>query len=296
MKGANLAMEHVDAAIHGWPTATYDTKQDSDTNYKRVLHWSMTPERTDAVKLGIAGHNLFDVAHAWLTARERGVESRVEFEMLLGMATGQAEAVRRDVGNLLLYTPVVNPSEFDVAIAYLIRRLEENASQDNFMSAVFELGSDRELFQREQDRYLRSLAALDADAGGVPMPNRTQNRRTEWTDASLAAAMAVPDAPAPGTDHEDDASLTSTVLELTRGSRGEPGLFGETGEVDLAASDAQTAGPGATPGFRNEPDTDPALAANREWGRRILARVPESRLGMDAIAAARVDDAATLET
>ena len=62
----------------------------------------------------------------------------IEFEMLLGMAQGQAEAVRADtVGSLLLYTPVVHPGEFDVAIAYLIRRLEEGASQDNFMSAVF---------------------------------------------------------------------------------------------------------------------------------------------------------------
>lgn len=292
VKGANLAMEHVDAAIHDWPVATYATKQDSDTNYKRVLHWSMTPEHTDAVKLGIAGHNLFDVAHAWLTARERHVESRVEFEMLLGMATGQAEAVRRDVGNLLLYTPVVNPSEFDVAIAYLIRRLEENASQDNFMSAVFELANDRGLFQREQDRYLRSLAALEADDGRTPAPNRTQNRRTEWTDEALAAAMAVPDAPAPGTEHED-ASLTSTVLEITRGSGG----LDLVAPTDAAASAAQAtpAGPGVTPGFRNEPDTDPALAANREWGRRILARVPESRLGLDTIAGARIDDGAALE-
>ena len=291
VKGANLAMEHVDAAIHDWPVATYDTKQDSDTNYKRVLHWSMTPERTDAVKLGIAGHNLFDVAHAWLTARERGVESRVEFEMLLGMATGQAEAVRRDVGNLLLYTPVVNPSEFDVAIAYLIRRLEENASQDNFMSAVFELGSDERLFERERARYERSLAALESDDGRVPTPKRTQNRRTEWSDESFAAAMAVPDAPAPGTEHEDDASLTSVVLEITRGSEGI-----ELTDAAASAAPSVPAGPGATPGFRNEPDTDPALAANREWGRRILARVPDSRLGLDTIAAARVDDVATLET
>ena len=296
VKGANLAMEHVDAAIHGWPAATYGTKQDSDTNYKRVLHWSMTPERTDAVKLGVAGHNLFDVAHAWLTARERGVESRVEFEMLLGMATGQAEAVRRDVGNLLLYTPVVNPTEFDVAIAYLIRRLEENASQDNFMSAVFELDSDQGLFERERLRYERSLAALEGDSGRVPAPNRTQNRRTEWSQESLAAAIAVPDAPAPGTEHEDDASLTSTVLELTRGSRGEPGLFGDTGEIEGDLEAPSAAGSGATPGFRNEPDTDPALAANREWGRRILARVPETRLGLETIARARVDDEATLES
>ncbi len=290
VKGANLAMEHVDAAVHGWPLATYDSKQDSDTNYKRVLDWSLTPERTDAVKLGVAGHNLFDVAHAWLTARERGVDSRVEFEMLLGMATGQAEAVRRDVGNLLLYTPVVNPSEFDVAIAYLIRRLEENASQENFMSAVFELAASEPLFQREQARYLASLAALESTVVGAPAPNRTQNRHTEWTDETLAAAMTVPDAPAPGTEHDDDPSLTSVVLGITRGSSGLDGA-----ELTDAAAAAFPAGSGVTPGFRNEPDTDPALAANREWGRRILERVPGSTLGMNTIAAARVDDAATLE-
>ncbi|WP_344295142.1 bifunctional proline dehydrogenase/L-glutamate gamma-semialdehyde dehydrogenase [Agromyces neolithicus] len=304
VKGANLAMEHVDAAIHGWPVATYDTKQDSDTNYKRVLDWSMTPERTDAVKLGVAGHNLFDVAHAWLTAIERNVADKVEFEMLLGMATGQAEAVRRDVGNLLLYTPVVNPSEFDVAIAYLIRRLEENASHDNFMSAVFELADDRGLFDRELARFQRSLVALrpelveGADVA-TPTPNRTQNRHTEWEGDALAAAMAIPEAPAPGSELDDDASLTAVVLGITRGSGGGFDAADAATSADsqaLAGAPAGVpAGPGATPGFRNEPDTDPALAANRDWGRRILARVPESRLGLDTIAAARVDDAATLE-
>ena len=296
VKGANLAMEHVDAAIHGWPVATYSTKQDSDTNYKRVLDWSMTPERTDAVKLGVAGHNLFDVAHAWLTAIERNVADRVEFEMLLGMATGQAEAVRRDVGNLLLYTPVVNPSEFDVAIAYLIRRLEENASHDNFMSAVFELADDRGLFDREMARFQRSLDALrpelvDGADVPAPTPNRTQDRHTEWQGDALAAAMAIPAAPAPGSELDDDASLTSVVLGITRGSDG----GSELADAATSADSQAPAGPGATPGFRNEPDTDPALAANRDWGRRILARVPGSRLGLDTIAAARVDDSATLD-
>lgn len=296
VKGANLAMEHVDAAIHDWPVATYSTKQDSDTNYKRVLDWSMTPERIDAVRLGVAGHNLFDVAHAWLTAKARGVEAGVEFEMLLGMATGQAEAVRGDVGRLLLYTPVVNPSEFDVAIAYLIRRLEENASQDNFMSAVFELADDRGLFDRERARYERSLAALEVQGGAdaqAPAPNRTQNRRTEWEGDALAAAFAATEAPAPGAAHEDE-SLTNVVLGITRGSSG----GGLVADASSEASDAPgvLAGPGVTPGFRNEPDTDPALAANRDWGRRILARVPDSTLGLDTIRAARVEDAATLAT
>jgi RHH-type proline utilization regulon transcriptional repressor/proline dehydrogenase/delta 1-pyrroline-5-carboxylate dehydrogenase len=290
VKGANLAMEHVDAAIHDWPVATYGTKQDSDTNYKRVLHWSMTPERTDAVKLGIAGHNLFDVAHAWLTAKERGVDDRVEFEMLLGMATGQAEAVRRDVGQLLLYTPVVNPAEFDVAIAYLIRRLEENASDDNFMSAVFELSANPALFDRELLRYRRSLDVLHADPSPdvAPQPNRTQNRRTEWEGDRLAVELAHYDAPAPGAGRDDE-SLTSVVLGFTRGSRADAAAAAEASALEGA-----TEGPGLTPGFRNAADTDPALAANREWGRRILSLVPGSTLGVDTIRAARIDDRAEL--
>ncbi|HEX6366373.1 MAG TPA: aldehyde dehydrogenase family protein, partial [Agromyces sp.] len=68
------------------------------------------------------------------------------------------------------------------------------------------------------------------------------------------------------------------------------------GTESPSTGSASISGPGFTPGFRNEADTDPALAANREWGRRILARVPESRLGIDTIAAARVDDHETLET
>ena len=73
VKGANLPMEQVEASLHDWPLATWGTKQDSDTNYKRVLNYALTPERIDAVRIGVAGHNLFDVAFAWLLAKERGV-------------------------------------------------------------------------------------------------------------------------------------------------------------------------------------------------------------------------------
>ncbi|WP_426979572.1 proline dehydrogenase family protein [Pseudarthrobacter sp. O4] len=173
VKGANLPMEQVEASLHDWPLATWGTKQDSDTNYKRVINYALHPDRIRNIRIGVAGHNLFDIAFAWLLAKQRGVESGIEFEMLLGMAQGQAEAVKKDVGSLLLYTPVVHPAEFDVAIAYLIRRLEEGASQDNFMSAVFELSENESLFEREKQRFLASLAQLDDE---VPPPNRRQNR------------------------------------------------------------------------------------------------------------------------
>jgi RHH-type proline utilization regulon transcriptional repressor/proline dehydrogenase/delta 1-pyrroline-5-carboxylate dehydrogenase len=177
VKGANLPMEQVEASLHDWPLATWHTKQDSDTNYKRVINYALHPDRINNVRIGVAGHNLFDIAFAWLLAKQRGITDTapqgIEFEMLLGMAQGQAEAVKKDVGSLLLYTPVVHPAEFDVAIAYLIRRLEEGASQDNFMSAVFELSENEVLFEREKQRFLASLDKLDDE---VPPPNRQQNR------------------------------------------------------------------------------------------------------------------------
>ncbi len=182
VKGANLAMERVDAAIHGWPLATWSTKQETDTNYKRVLDWAMTPERVDAVRIGVAGQNLFDIAYAWLLAGDRGVRDAVEFEMLLGMDSGPTDAVRGDIGQLLLYTPVVQPSEFDVAISYLVRRLEENASSDNFMSAAFEIADEPELLAREIRRFFASVDALDDT---VPQPHRTQNRLTESRAGAL---------------------------------------------------------------------------------------------------------------
>ncbi|MEQ1738102.1 MAG: proline dehydrogenase family protein, partial [Rhodoglobus sp.] len=178
-----------DATVHDWPLATYSTKSGTDTNYKRVLNWALTPERTDAVRIGVAGHNLFDVAWAWQLAKRRKVESRVEFEMLLGMAAAQADAVRRDVGGLLLYTPVVHPAEFDSAISYLVRRLEENASTENFMSGVFELATNEHIFAREEGRFRTSLAALDL---AVPKPNRTQNR-TQTPTATTTTFSNEPD-------------------------------------------------------------------------------------------------------
>ncbi len=144
--------------------------------------------RSAAVRIGVAGHNLFDIAYAWLLAGERGVRADVEFEMLLGMAQGQVEAVTREVGHVLLYVPVVRPDEFDVAISYLVRRLEENASSDNFLSAAFDLADDPSMFERERDRFLASLErALDPrSAHGAATARRTARRSRRATSDARA--------------------------------------------------------------------------------------------------------------
>ncbi|MCL1897828.1 MAG: bifunctional proline dehydrogenase/L-glutamate gamma-semialdehyde dehydrogenase [Micrococcales bacterium] len=190
VKGANLPMEQMAASIHGWPVATYATKLETDTNYLRALNWALTPERAERLWFGVAGHNLFNIAYTWLLAGQRGVRDAVEFEMLLGMAQGQVEAVKAEVGSIRLYVPVVSPQEFDVAIAYLIRRLEEGAASDNFMSAVFELNRNPELFSREEQRFLASVAALEA---AMPGTNKVPDRFAAASKPTVDQFAETPD-------------------------------------------------------------------------------------------------------
>ncbi|WP_084638192.1 proline dehydrogenase family protein [Gordonia shandongensis] len=180
VKGANLAMETVHAEIAGWPRATCPTKAATDANYKRVLTWLLTADRMHGLRVGVAGHNLFDIAFAHLLAGRRGVSDRVEIEMLQGMATQHAAAISGDVGRLLLYVPAVRPREFDVAISYLVRRLEENAADENFMSGIFQLTGDSEVFRREAGRFAASVRILEEtigrDGDDAPGPARSQDR------------------------------------------------------------------------------------------------------------------------
>src|SRR5262249_58589518 len=92
VKGANLAMERIEAAVHGWPQAPYETKPEVDANYKRMLEFGCRPEHAEAVHLGIASHNLFDIAYRLVLLEARRGGAWVEVEMLRGMAnhTGPA--------------------------------------------------------------------------------------------------------------------------------------------------------------------------------------------------------------
>ncbi len=176
VKGANLAMERIEAAVHGWPQAPYETKMEVDANYKRMLEYGCRPEHAEAVHLGIASHNLFDIAYGLVLREARGVLPWVEFERLEGMANHQARAVQARAGGLLLYAPVVRAEDFHSAIAYLVRRLDENTAPENFLRHVFDLEPGSAEWNAERDRF---LAAFDIKGALSDAPRRTQDRGVE---------------------------------------------------------------------------------------------------------------------
>src|SRR5262247_328267 len=188
VKGANLAMEKIEAAVHGWPQAPYEHKVEVDANYTRMLEYGCRPEHAEAVHLGVASHNLFDIAYGLVLREAHGVLPWVEFEMLEGMANHQARAVQARAGGMLLYAPVVRSEDFHSAIAYLVRRLDENTAPENFLRHVFDLEPGSAEWIAVRDRF---LAAFGIKGALSDAPRRTQDRRldarTERPPRSLGA-------------------------------------------------------------------------------------------------------------
>jgi RHH-type proline utilization regulon transcriptional repressor/proline dehydrogenase/delta 1-pyrroline-5-carboxylate dehydrogenase len=202
VKGANLAMERIEADLHGWPQAPYTTKREVDANFKRMIEYGCRREHAVAVHVGIASHNLFDVAYAMVLREAAGVEAWTEFEMLEGMANHQARAVQARAGGLLLYAPVVRAEDFHSAIAYLVRRLDENTAPDNFLRHVFGLEPGSPEWTLERDRFLDGVRSCNTtfSDGGVLSTSRNVARRDLTVATNVVLQDLTPFGNAPDTD------------------------------------------------------------------------------------------------
>lgn len=176
VKGANMEMERVEASAHGWPQAPFKTKVETDANYKQMVQFAMKEENRRAVKPGIASHNLFDISYALVLAFELNALGDIQFEMLEGMANHQRRALHEFTRNMLLYAPACDKENFIHAIGYLIRRLDENTGDENFLRHAFNITVDSPAWTKLEKGFLdafRKIESLDNS------PRRTQNRSTE---------------------------------------------------------------------------------------------------------------------
>ena len=176
VKGANMEMEQIESAVFDWPLAPFDNKLDVDANWKRMVDFGMKPENIEAARLGIASHNLFDIAYAYLVARANGVTDYFTFEMIEGMANHVRRAVHETGQEFVVYTPVATRAQFIHAIAYLIRRLDENTGPQNFLRHLNQSKTDTRSWE-----FLKSLfrSSIQQKNQAAVLPHRNQNRLAE---------------------------------------------------------------------------------------------------------------------
>ena len=230
VKGANLAMERVESELHHWAQAPYATKAEVDANYKRMLAFGLRAENAAVVRLGVASHNVFDLSYALLLSAHHDAEAAVDIEMLEGMAEAMSGALCAVKGNVLLYAPVVSAENFGSAVAYLVRRLDENTSPENYLRHSFSMTPGTPAWA---DQSARFVAAAEA-AHSPPDPSRrTQNRGcedtatkthfenstdTDWTQPAnrtwLATHLTVPQPARGSIPHCTEAGFSTTLNEV----------------------------------------------------------------------------------
>jgi len=174
VKGANLQMESIISSLRGWANPVLPTKVDVDANYMHILDIALEPENAKALHVGVASHNFFSIAYAYLLSEKNGVGDYVTFEMLEGMANNLPRVVRSLNKQIILYTPVVKKAHFLNAISYLVRRLDENTGKDNFLSYSFNLKLDSPQWNFLTNQFLEAYKLKDSI---VPKSFRKQNRK-----------------------------------------------------------------------------------------------------------------------
>jgi len=184
VKGANLTMEQFEASVRGWSQAPYTKKSDVDANYKKMVTYGCAVERAKAVHLGVASHNLFDIAYALLIRSENRVTEEVNFEMLEGMADHIRRVVQKLSNDILLYCPVATKEDFQSAIAYLIRRLDENTGLDNFLRATFGLQPGTKQWEEQALLFIHSCEQMQTVYTDA---RRTQDRSAPPIPLDVAA-------------------------------------------------------------------------------------------------------------
>jgi RHH-type proline utilization regulon transcriptional repressor/proline dehydrogenase/delta 1-pyrroline-5-carboxylate dehydrogenase len=161
VKGANLMLERIESSSRGLELPVYGTKAEVDASFRRMLLHGSRPEHAAAVRLGVGSHNLFDIAYTLLLRERRGVQDAIEPEMLEGMADPLRRVVQRVTGKVLVYAPSVDERDFASAVAYLVRRLDENTAEDNFLRRSFSMHAGDAAFESEKARFVQALAHVE---------------------------------------------------------------------------------------------------------------------------------------
>ncbi len=182
VKGANQEMELTEASLRGWENVTFSSKVETDANYKVLMDYLLSPEIAPSVHVGIASHNLFDQALGVLLAKERGVEAFHTAEMLEGMSESAYKILKDDNVNVILYAPIATHETFTNAIAYLVRRFDENTAEQNFLRHSFGLEVDSEAWEKLVKSYDDSVEMIPKL---TLRPNRTQDRNDAITKSEV---------------------------------------------------------------------------------------------------------------
>jgi len=166
VKGAYWDYETVFAKSTGWPVPVFEHKPETDANFERLTRYAMLHH--EHIRPALGSHNLRSLAHGIAVARELDLPSDgFELQMLYGMADAEKQALVELGYRLRIYMPY---GELIPGMAYLVRRLLENTSNDSFLRAGFAENATAETLLMNP---ANQTARADGSASGRAMERLT---------------------------------------------------------------------------------------------------------------------------
>ena len=149
VKGAYLEYETIVARQKGWEIPVFPRKSHTDANFERLAELAL--EHHEHVTLAVGSHNVRSIARALVAAERLKVpRERYEFQMLYGMAEPVKRALKAMGFTVREYVPI---GELLPGMAYLVRRLLENSSNEGFLRKAFVGHVPPEALLAEPERY-----------------------------------------------------------------------------------------------------------------------------------------------
>lgn len=216
IKGAYWDYEVIHAEQMGWPVPVWTKKRRTDASFEWMTEQFLAaaPGRPEegGVKLALGTHNVRSLAHALALLEKYDLPpTAIEIQMLCGMADQLKASVLNRGLRLRQYVPL---GEMIPGMAYLVRRLLENTSNQSWLRAgFFENASDEQL--------LASPAPTE-----LPRESAPQAKKTVRGHTALPAECETADNPQQGsaqvTEREpilslDRHQLSPAVAELGGG-------------------------------------------------------------------------------
>jgi RHH-type proline utilization regulon transcriptional repressor/proline dehydrogenase/delta 1-pyrroline-5-carboxylate dehydrogenase len=177
VKGAYWDYETILAQQREWPSPVWSRKPESDAAFEKLTVFLL--ENIDIITPNFASHNVRSCAHAIAQANRLGITPRAyEFQALYGMADELKSALLQMGHRVREYCAI---GELLPGMAYLVRRLLENTSNEGFLR-IKNMGEAT--LDKLLENPLTTLAALPQSA--IRNPHSTF-RNAANIDYSIAA-------------------------------------------------------------------------------------------------------------
>ena len=163
VKGAYWDYEVIHAQQNNWPIPVFTQKAESDANFERCAKELLA--HFPFIRLALGSHNVRSIAAAIVWAEDLGLpQAALEIQMLYGMADPIKKSLISQGFRLREYATV---GELIPGMAYLVRRLLENTSNESFLRSKFAENESTEKLLADPAHGLKPSSAIAEKKSGL---------------------------------------------------------------------------------------------------------------------------------